>query len=80
MNKRLLHIGLAAAALLGVVDYGVAQTISVPQVSTLNPNNDVINDPINGTLSGNTLSGRESTGRPGPHRLANPRRIVPAAR
>lgn len=40
-NKR-LHIGLAVAAFLGIAGYAVAQTISVPQVSTLNPNSDVI--------------------------------------
>jgi hypothetical protein len=41
MNKR-IHIGLAVAAFLGIAGYAAAQTIPVPQVQTLNPNNDVI--------------------------------------
>lgn len=42
MKKRILRFLLPVAAALGIAGYALAQTITVPQVSTINPNNDVI--------------------------------------
>lgn len=49
MRNRLIAFAVAVAALLGVVGYVVAQTIPVPQVTTVNPNNDLIQVVPNGS-------------------------------
>jgi hypothetical protein len=54
MNKRIAAFIAASAALL-VAGYVVAQVIVVPQVTTLNPNNDVVQVIPNGAPAANEV-------------------------
>ena len=55
IRKSLIGLAVAGAALLGVGGYIVAQVIVVPQVATLNPNNDVIQVIPNGAPAANEV-------------------------